>query len=174
MEKEYFELIEEEGKKLANSKKMEGVFSGSCISTENNKVCGSGLFKKVDLDKIVKEEAQKNTLYGIIIGFLVCFVVVKLLPAIKSFISQKICPVVKKIFKKKTFDGEKVSAENQISATTSVTSEHEAEHIIASNEQDEKMIQEKIHSFINTLILVEQMNQYENQNTDKKVAAGIK
>ena len=170
----YFKLIEEEGKKLASSKKVEGAYSGSCISTDNNKVCGSGLFMEIDIEKKIKEESQKNMLCGIVIGFIACFIVVKIIPAIKSFISRKISPIVKKILKKKTFAGEKTNSENQLSALNEDISKCEAEQISESNEHDEKVIQDKIHSFINTVILVEQMKYYENQNTDKKIAAGMK
>ena len=62
MDEEYYKLIPEEGKHLANSRKTEGANRGVYLDDKTNKPNGAGEFIKVDPAELTSDDIVKNAI----------------------------------------------------------------------------------------------------------------
>ena len=110
MEDELYRLIPEEGKHLADSHDTEDAVRGVYLDDETNKPCGAGEFVKVNLDELMEDYASDNSdgsdenndalaiaaLIGI--GIAIGVAAKTAYPHVKSWITEKAIPGVKKVW----------------------------------------------------------------------------
>lgn len=116
--RQFYELIPEEGKHLADSHDTEGAVRGVYLDDETNKPCGAGEFMPVDIDEVEDNDPVDDydsdgsldgsalTIAGILaIGIGIGVAATKAYPHVKKWITTTAMPGVKKFWRKVTKKG---------------------------------------------------------------------
>lgn len=110
MSRQFYELIPEEGKHLADSHNTEGAVRGVYLDDETNKPCGAGEFMRVNIDDeedndLVSEGLEEGALtYAAIlaIGAGIGIAANKAYPYVKRWVTTTAGPGMKKFWRKVT------------------------------------------------------------------------
>lgn len=88
MDEEFYKLIPEEGKHLANSRKTEGANRGVYLDDKTNKPNGAGEFIKVDPAELTSDDIVKNA-FRYLAGVAIGIAVTKAAPHVKEWAKEQ-------------------------------------------------------------------------------------